>query len=199
MINLLDPTEIKELKAARVNVRLRRFAVLTFVTLGIIGSVYFFSFRIAGQKYDEAIAKSTASDQELKEYETVKTTAKQYQTNLTIAKKILGSEITFSTFITDLASSLPTNTILSSLTLSTKSIGLVNGKSTPTQLFARAKGYNDVIALKTSLEKKTNLFSEVRITSTSQSQITSSSDILTRTYPYTVTFSVVLAQQGDVK
>lgn len=199
MINLLNPAELHELKAARVNVRLRRFAVLTFLTLGVIGSIYLFSFRTASVRYDEAIAKSSASDQELKEYESVKATAKEYQTNLTIAKKILGSEITFSAFITELASSLPPSTILSDLSLSTKSIGLTNGKATITQLSARAKGYSDVIALKSSLEKKTNLFSEVRITSTSLSDITGSSDALTRAYPYTVTFSVVLAAQGGTK
>lgn len=197
MINLLNPVDVKELRAARVNVRLRRFVILTFLAIGIIGTIYAVSFRIASVSYDTAVAKSSTTEEKLKEYETIKKEAKQYQSNLTVAKKILGSEITFSTFITDLATSLPPNTILESLTLSTKSIGSLSGKPITTQLSAKAKGYADVIALKTNLEKRTNLFSAVRITSTTLNS--TATDALTRTYPYSVTFSVVIAEQGGTK
>lgn len=195
MINLLNPADIKELSAARVNVRLRLFTFLTFLGVGIIGLIYAASFKIADTQYDSAVAKSTATNERLSKYAATKTTAQQYQTNLTIAKKILGSEITFSTFITNLAASLPASTILDSVTLSTQSIGAVNGKPTETSLTAKAKSYSDVLALKTNLEKKTDLFSAVRITSTTLSSGDNKNALL-NTYPYTVTFSVVLANQG---
>lgn len=198
MINLLNPAEIRELTAARINVRLRRFAILTFCTIVTVGGIYAFSFYKAAKEYNDAVAMSQTSELALKDYSTVKTTAKEYQSNLVIAKKILGSEITFSKFITDLATSLPPNTILDSLSLSTKSIGVLGGKPITTQLTARAKGYNDVLALKTNLEKKTDLFSQVRITSTSLST-TASGDALTKAYPYAVTFSVVIPTQGTTK
>lgn len=199
MINLLNPIEVSELRAARINVRLRRMTVLTFVGVGIICGIYAFSFYTASQSYSEAVAKSSETDASLKNYEDVKNQAKQYQTNLTIAKKILGSEVTFSSFITELAGSLPPNTILESLALSTKSIGIVSGKPITTELVAKAKGYNDVIALKTSLEQKTTLFSAVRISSTSLTDLSTTTDPLTRLYPYTVNFSVVIAPQGGTK
>lgn len=197
MINLLNPSELRELKAARINVRLRRYATLTFVTLGIVGTIYAISFQLVSDSYGEAIAKSKLSEQQLASYEPIKTTAKEYRANLTIAKRILGSEIAFSDFIIELASSLPPNTILSDLNLSTKSIGVMDGgKRVATQLNARAKSYSDAIALKTNLEKKDNLFSEIRITSTSLSDITNSSDKLTRDYPYNVTLNAIIADQG---
>lgn len=197
MINLLNPIDVRELKAARVNVRLRRFVVLTFFAVGIVGTIYAVSFLIASNAYDEAVARSSATEEKLKDYETIKTEAKQYQSNLAVAKKILGSEITFSTFITDLAASLPPNTILESLTLSTKSIGTLSGKPITTLLSAKAKGYPDVIALKTNLEKRTDLFSAVRITSTALNN--APTDSLTKMYPYSVTFSVVIATPGGMK
>jgi Tfp pilus assembly protein PilN len=199
MINLLNPSEVSELRAARINVRLRRLTVLTFVGIGIICGIYAFSFYTASKSYSEAVAKSSATDASLKNFESVKIQAKQYQTNLNIAKKILGSEVTFSSFITELAGALPPNTVLESLALSTKSIGTVSGKAITTELVAKAKGYNDVIALKTSLEQKTTLFSAVRISSTSLTDLSTTTDPLTRVYPYTVNFSVVIAPQGGVK
>lgn len=199
MINLLNPTDVSELRAARINVRLRRLTVLTFVGVGIICGIYAYGFYSADKSYSDAIAKSATTDASLQGYEGVKTQAKQYQTNLSIAKKILGSEVTFSSFVTELAASLPPNTILESLALSTKSIGTLSGKPITTELIAKAKGYGDVIALKTSLEKKTNLFSAVRISSTSLNTATATADPLTRAYPYTVSFSVVIAQQGGAK
>ncbi len=197
MINLLNPTDIRELRAARVNVRLRRFAVLTFITVGIIGAAYAVNFQIVSNEYNEAMAKSSATDEQLTEFVPVKSAADEYRANLAIAKKILGSEITFSTFITDVATALPPNTILDSLALSTKSIGIANGKPIETELIARAKGYSDVLALKTNLEQKTNLFSAVRITSTAL--ISDSDNAIIKAYPYTVTFGVVIAQQGGQK
>lgn len=194
MINLLDPTDVAELRAARINVRLRRFASLTFVAVAVVGTIYAVEFYNADKQYKNAISSSTAADQQLVAYASTKATAKQYQSNLTIAKKILGSEIVFSKFITELASSLPANTILDTLTLSTKLIGSTSGKPITTEMNAKAKSYNDIITLKSNLEKKTNLFSEVRITSTSL--ITNSQDDLTKRYPYAATFSVVIARQG---
>ena len=199
MINLLNPTDVSELRAARINVRLRRLTLLTFIGIGAICAIYAYGFYSADKSYVDAIAKSSATDASLTGYADIKNQAKQYRTNLTIAKKILGSEVTFSSFVTELSSALPPNTILESLSLSTKSIGTLSGKPITTELVAKAKGYNDVIALKTSLEKKTNLFSAVRISSTSLANLSSSVDSLTKIYPYTVTFSVVIAQQGGGK
>lgn len=196
MINLLNPTDIRELKAARVNVRLRRSLIVTIATLGVIGGIYTFSFYSANAAFKEAVAKSKATEENLKDYETVKATAKTYQANLDIAKKIMGGEVTFSTFITELASALPPNTVLQNLNFSTKSIGSVNGKPITTQLTARAKGYSDVIALKTNLEKKTGLFSEVRISSTSLTTTSTTEDVIAKNYPYTVVLNVTIAPQG---
>lgn len=197
MINLLNPADIRELKAARINVRLRRFAALTFIALAVIGSIYGVELYAAEAQYEKAVASSSDAEEQLKAYLPAKQTAQQYQSNLSIAKKILGSEIVFSQYLTELAQSLPPNTVLDTVTLSTKLIGTTNGKPTTTELNAKAKSYNDVIALKTNLEKKTNLFSEVRITSTSL--VTASTDEMAKLYPYTATFSIVIARQGDTK
>lgn len=200
MINLLKPEAFLELKAARTNVRLRRYVLLTLSTLGVIGGIYAFSFYTADATIRSATANAAAAEQDLKSYEDIKNTAKSYQANLAVAKKILGSQVTFSTFLTDLASTLPSSTVLTQLSLSTKSIGNDgSGKPSTTELVARAKSYADVLALKTSLEKKTSLFSQVRIASTTMDSAATSQDALAKTYPYMVTFSVVIAPQGGGK
>lgn len=195
MINLLDPKELKELRAARVNVRLRKYALATLFTIAIIAGIYVTGFKIADDQYAEAQADNSSAEQQLAGFDGVKTEAQTYQSNLTIAKKILGSEIVFSDFMTDVAKILPPNTILSSLTLTTKATQSSQTKAGSTQLNARAKSYTDILALKTKLEEST-LFSDVRIAQTTIPDSLTGKTGIELTYPYQVTFDLVITQLG---
>jgi len=198
MINLLNPKDLEQLRAARVNVRLRKYALATLLTIGVVGGIYLVGLKIADDQYAEAQADNSSAEQQLAGFDAVKKEATAYQSNLTIAKKILGGEIVFSNFMTDVAKTLPPNTILSSLTLTTKSTQSAQKKAGSTQLNARAKSYNDILALKTKLEDST-LFSDVRITQTTIPDSLVGKTGIELTYPYEVTFDLVINQLGGIK
>lgn len=198
MINLLNPQDLRQLRAARINVRLRKYALATLLTIGAVAGIYAVGFKIADDQYAEAQADNSSAEQQLAGFNEVKKQAQTYQSNLTIAKKILGSEIVFSNFMTDVATVLPPNTILSSLTLTTKSVQSAQKKAGSTQLNARAKSYNDILSLKTKLEEST-LFSDVRIAQTTIPDTLVGKTGVERSYPYEVTFDLVINQLGGVK
>ena len=194
MINLLNPGHQKQIRAARINVRLRHFVFFTFVALLVFGGIYAYSIQRAGSENQQAKLYQTEAGKKLLAYADIKKTADEYQANLAVAKKILGSEIVFSSFITDLAGTMPSNTILQGLTLSSKSLSTDTSKPVITDLHALTKSYEDALALKTRLEQQTKLFSDVRITSITRLESTPKGP--TAAYPYTVSFSVVIARQG---
>ncbi len=195
MINLLDPKELKQIRAARLNVRLRRYLTSTILTLGVITGIYIVGYKLAESEYFIAQTNNQESQKQLANYELVTKEAGIYRSNLDVAKKILGNEISFSTFMTDLAKLLPPNVVIANLTLTTQRTSLVNGKDT-TQLHARAKSYADVLALKTALEKST-MFSDVRIESTNTASVTQSLAGVGSAYPVQVTYSVVIKQYRE--
>lgn len=195
MINLLDPKELKQIRAARLNVRLRRYLMSTILTLGVITGIYIVGYKLAESEYSIAQTNNQESQKQLANYELVTKEAGIYRSNLDVAKKILGNEISFSTFMTDLAKLLPPNVVIANLTLTTQRTALVNGKNT-TQLRARAKSYADVLALKTALEKST-MFSDVRIESTNTSGVTKSLAGVESAYPVQVIYDVVIKQYRE--
>lgn len=198
MINLLNPQDLEQLRAARVNVRLRKYALATLLAIGVVAGIYAVGLKIADDQYAQAQTDNSSAEQQLAGFDTVKKEATTYQSNLIIAKKILGGEIVFSDFMTDVAKTLPPNTILSSLSLTTKSVQSAQKKAGSTQLNARAKSYNDILALKTKLEDST-LFSDVRIAQTTIPDSLVGKTGVELTYPYEVTFDLVINQLGGIK
>lgn len=191
MINLLNPDELKQLRAARLNIKLRRFSIATLLTILVVGAIYTVGYMFARQEFSSAEAHNTAAQKDLAQYDDVKQKAAAYRSNLDVAKKILGNEIVFSNFITEVAKILPENTVLSDLSLTTKQTAVTaQRKAGSTQLKARAKGYADVLTLKTKLEES-DIFSDVNIASTSVSNSSKAVGIEAE-YPYQVTFNLVI-------
>jgi Tfp pilus assembly protein PilN len=189
VINLLNPEDLKQIRAARTNVRLRRYVTATAFTLVAIVGVYATGYILADNQYTKATADNRASQAELQNYAKTKDDATTYRSNLTIAKKILANEIVLSDFLVDLANTLPPNTVIDGLTLTTTKPTSAS-KTNTTQLKARAKTYDDVVVLKTRLEES-ELFSDVNIDST----ITSSAENATGlglTYPIEATFNLTI-------
>lgn len=191
MINLLNPNQLKQIRAARVNVRLRRFLISTVLTLVGIGGVYAVGYKISTDGYTTAQNDNTIAQSTLANYATVKKEAESYQSNLSIAKKILGGEIVFSNFMINVAKILPPNTVLDSLTLTTKPTTSSKTKPGSTQIKARAKSYADVLTLKSRLEDS-DIFSDVRIASTTTPNTTKGLTGTDLTYQFFVTYDVVI-------
>lgn len=204
MINLLNPGELKRIRAARVNVKLRKYLISTAITMLIIVGAYGVGYKFANDEYIAAESRNNVAQQKLSQYSGVKTEAASYRTNLDTAKKILGNEIVFSDFMTEVAKILPKNTVLNDLTLTTKKPTSAGSKQKAgaATLNARTKTQLDAIYLKTALEES-DLFSSVSITSTVVKEAGDSTaaqdNYLERNYPYLVTFSLVIDQLGVKK
>lgn len=189
MINLLSREHKQNLKAARVNVTLRRYVnliILVAVLAGLIfGAGYFLTMRDRAQ----ATAAINDNKSQIAQYDSVKNEAEQFETNLKSAKVILGGQVTFSQLVVDIAQTLPEGAVLESLHIETQDIG---GK--PITLSARTVDSGITpLKLKSALEDSP-LFSDVSIisikrdtTTDKQTKQTSQSD-----YPVAVSLSVSL-------
>lgn len=196
MINLLDPEQERQLRAGRLNVRLVRFFVLSLLIAVGVGSVYTAGFWLVTRDRDVAEQQQQAINQDLEGYTVLANSAKEYRQNLAVAKQILGNQMVFSTFLTDLGALMPTNTIVETLAISTASTSA--STTGALSLATRAKNYDDVLNIKKAFETSA-LFSNVRIMKTS---VPEKPDVggIGAIYPYQATFEVVLnALKGTVK
>lgn len=195
MINLLDPEEQRQLKAARLNVKLRRFVVLSLVVVLGVGVIYGTGFWLALNDRSVAEASHTTAEQELTQYAKDASEAAAYRQNLSTAKQILSNQMVFSDFLTSLGALMPPNTIIGNLSLSTKA----SAKTTASINFTtRAKSYDDVLKIKQAFETST-LFSDVQILNTNVPEKVDGTGIQAA-YPYEATFQVVVnALKGTSK
>lgn len=187
MINLLPPEDKRQISAARSNTLLLRYNIF------LLGAVAFLFLAVAGVYFylhtTKVTAEQTIRDNESKVagFSTVKNQAEQFKTNLSIAKKILDNEVTYTSVILKISHLLPSGVVLDSLNLDSATFG------TATTLTARAKNYNDALALKSAFQDS-DIFSDVHfqsISSGSSSDSSGSSD-----YPVTVNLSVIIKKDA---
>ncbi len=161
MINLLSTESKKELKAARRNVVLRKYVFTTLFLVLVIAGSYAVGYGIMHSQetsYKQQIAEY--APQKASYSETLKQ-ATEYNKNLAIAKSILGSELSYSSFTTLIAQTMPKQVILVGLNITTKDL------AKPVEIFFAAKSYSDVLATKEAFEKSP-YFSQVQIRSTNK-------------------------------
>lgn len=188
MINLLPPEDKRQIRAARTNTLLVRYNILLLCAVAFmflaIGGVYIY-FRTA-----KASAEQTISDNESKVagFNAVKSQAEQFKSNLSIAKQILDKDVTYTSVILKISNLLPSGVVLDNLNLDSATFG------TATTLTARAKNYNDAIALKNAFQNS-DIFSDVHFQSISTGD--SSSDAgASSAYPVTINLSVVIKKEA---
>lgn len=170
MINLLSTTQKQDIRAARLNVRLRRFVLLCssalLIILGIYGVGFYFvqADRAAADK-DLAASKLATENTE---YKKVVEDAKAYKSNLSIADKVLTSGVSYSTFVTETAGLLPQGTVLSGLTLTNLGAPATAGNANANTLtiVARTTNYDVALQLQKSLEDSA-LYEKVSISDVS--------------------------------
>lgn len=186
MINLLPPEHKRQIRAARANTLLLRYNIL------LLGCVVFLFLAIAGVYVylhsTKVAAEQTITDNESKVagFSTVKGQAEQFKSNLSIAKQILNKEVTYTSVILKIAHLLPKGVVLDSVNLDSATFG------TATTLTAKAKSYNDAIALKNAFQNS-DLFSDVHFQSIATS---SGSDGSSADYPVTINLSVVIKKEA---
>lgn len=189
MINILSPEQKRDIRAARINVVLVRYCITVVLLVLLCGLIYGAGFWIISQEKAATLVKLESQSDQSKQYTAVEKEAAAFRSNLTIAKNILSKETSYSTFLTTLASDLPSGTILTQL-----SVGETNVTSAANTMTieARASNYDKALDLKNRLEQS-SLFENVSIISTSRPEEISKLTGLEARYPYTASYSVKLS------
>lgn len=189
MINLLSPESKRTIRAARLNVMLRTYLLLTLAVVAGMAAIYGVGFYLVADEKAVAEKDKQAGELQLAQYAAATKQAETYKANLAIVKQILNNEIVYSDFLTRTAAAMPSNTILSNLTLSTQVKPGVKAGSTA--LEARAKSYDDVLRLKEYLDKS-GIFANVSIATTNRPDDLSKLTGIDRIYPYEATLNVTI-------
>lgn len=200
MINLLSTTQKEEIRAARLNVQLRKYVLLSaFVAIGVL-AVYGVGFYFVMNEKDKAQQQLNQDEAAVSRYLAVQKDAKAYKANLAIANKVLSSGISYSTFLTSAAAALPPGSVLTDLALINlggASTTAAVGSNTIT-LHARTKSYGGALQVKDSLEAS-DVFEKVSITDVKKNVVTAESSNVEKQYPFTLNVNVVITKQKVVK
>lgn len=187
MINLLPPDSKRQLRAARRNVSLQRYALFVGAVAILVFATFGFGYYLTTQEHNRLSAEIAASSANTAKYNAVRTSANQFTKDLSTAKVILSNEVVFSDLIIEITKTLPKNVVLSELNLSTETFG------TEMSIQARAKNPDDgPISLKSALEKS-DLFGNVKIVSIDEKPLDTNSTALLKPMErdYPVTFELL--------
>ncbi len=182
MINLLSIADKKELRAARRNAVWSRYtflAIILLVSVNIILGLTFFYIQNQASTYKAVIANNDKLSSV--QYSATKIKANTFRKELATAKAILDSETNYSSIIINIAHSIPSGCVMSTLTLSSQSF------NSPQALNFNCRTSSDILRLKSALESNDKLFGSVNIVSTSTTVSTEAV-----AYPITITMSLVI-------
>lgn len=183
MINLLPSEEKRQIQAARTNVLLLRYALLTLAAMVLTGLMVGAGFVIMSTSKVEAEKKIALNATKASSYSSVQTEAQNFRTNLSTAKTILDKEVNYTKVVIAIAQTLPPGVVLDNLDLDAKTFG------TPFVLSAKAKSYDAGLGLKAALEKS-EIFSNVSLQG-----MTNSSSGDAGGYPVSVQLNVTINKQ----
>lgn len=178
MINLLPAEQKRQLQAARSNVLLLRYTVLTGVTgifliLGVIATYYILQNSVNG--YESTIAEGR---KKVESFQPVEAEANAFRSELTRAKGLLDNTVAYSEILVEIAKLLPNGSVLSNLTVRADEFGKEK------TLSVHVKGESQAIALRNNFQSST-FFTNVSYGKLSVNQGGNSSE-----YPYTIELKV---------
>lgn len=183
MINLLPPELKKQVRAARHNVILMTYCVVISSSILMVGGI--FAVGLWADNNDRVLAQNAkdVSTQAAGAFTKTRSAAEAFAKDLTAARAILGSNVSFSKLILDIASVIPKGVILNTLSLGTTS----SNPNAPIDISGRAVSAEAAIHLKNSLEES-SVFENVSIVNlnrTDYSAVTDPDPILIH-YPFDV-------------
>ena len=188
MINLLSYDNKRDIRAARANVLLFRYVLMTLGFIGFLGlsCVVFYLILDAGRL--SAISTNTQNTSEAAKYADIRTDADEYRNNLTIAKEILDGGTSYIEIINTISTLLPSGVVLDSIDVSNSDF------NTQTVFSAHAKSYEQAIQLKEQFEKS-ELFSNVFFQTLARSD--ASGGGTSSNYPISVSISAKLNKVNE--
>lgn len=191
MINLLPVDAQNMNRAAHLNLMLRTYIITLLAVLVVVLGIFGFGFYLTIHDRSVAEQQLQANQQETASYQKVRNEAKTFADNLKIAKTILSQETLYSDLIVQIAQTLPSSAVLSSLTL--------DGTSTqkPALLSARVKTKSDALTLKNTLEASP-LFEDVSLVSVTDPPATTtpSTNRVQRDFPVVVTLNAKMSKSA---
>lgn len=156
MINLLPFEEKRQIQAARTNVLLLRYVLLTSCVMVATGLMVGAGFVIMNNSKADAEKQIALNTSKASSYNSVQAEAQTFRANLSTAKTILDKEVNYTKVILAIAQTLPSEVTLDNLDLDANTFG------TPFVLSAKAKSYDGGLELKAALEKS-DVFSNVSL------------------------------------
>lgn len=187
MINLLNSDLQKQYRAARLNLRLRMYFSFAAVTLAIVIGVFAGGLVLTLNERSIAKQEIAANEAQTAKYKDEKQSAITFKSNLAIAKSILSQEVLYSDLIVNIAKTLPSDAVLSALTIDQQSM------QKPISMSARVTSKDGAITLKTTLENSP-IFENVSINSIIEEEITANSSSITRSHPVQVVLTLKVSK-----
>lgn len=161
MINLLPPNDRRQLAAARTNTLLRRYIFLLIVFIVIIVlemTAFHAAISAENDRNNQIIAENAAKTSD---YAPIKVSASQFQSDLATAKYILDKQVPYTSIFMKIATTLPADVVLDSLTINPDTFGTASTLNAHTTSFVGAtKGKQKL--------QESGAFSDVSIQSTTQ-------------------------------
>jgi hypothetical protein len=139
MINLLPEQEKRDVYAARTNVILLRYNLVTVAAIFVIAAFCLAFYVTLYNNQQEAVAEIHDNNQHSASLSSVKTAANDYRSNLTLAKTILNNSLSYTDVIIAITKLLPDGVVLDSLSLSSISFTQQTTFSAHTTSYATAE------------------------------------------------------------
>lgn len=194
MINLLSTPQQRIYRAARLNLKLRNYLLLSLGLSVIIAAIFGGGLYLTLADRSAAEGLYEERKKSLAQYDGVKAEAESFVSDLKIAKAILSQEVRYSDLIVKISQTLPADTVLNSLILDKTTL------AKPLTLSARVATKGDAVTLKSALENSP-LFDGVNINSVIEEQISDGElNPMRVKYPVSVTLSmnVTKGQPGSL-
>jgi hypothetical protein len=189
MINLLPTDAKRDIQAARMNVVLLRYNILTIAAMGMLVGLCFLFYVILHANQSTAVTTNNDNVTKAASYATVRTEADSYKSNLSIANKILDNSVNYTTVIFAITQLLPSGVILDALNLSATDFGQ------QTSFTAHAKNFTKATELKDKFQSSslfTNVFFQTLTDGSAAPGSTELGD-----YPIAVTISGKLSKAAN--
>ena len=161
MINLLPYDAKKEIRAARLNVILSRYIIVTLLAFVFLVLLLGGSYVILTQTKNSAEQLIDVNSSKADVYSTTKAQVDSLSAGLSETKLILDKEVLYSKVLINIGQQMPPGTVLGSVTLNTASFA-----GTPVTLKAYAKSTDDAVALRQKFQTSA-IFSNVNFDSVS--------------------------------
>jgi Tfp pilus assembly protein PilN len=183
MINLLPDDIKRDMSAARSNVILFRYNLLTIAAAGGLLVICALFFVILNNNQSSAVSRSSENEAKAATYEPVQKAAEEYKANLATAKAILDKSVSYTTTIFEIVKLLPSGVVLDGISLNASDFGK------QMTFTANAKSVEKATELKQNFQGS-KIFTNVHFQSVNSSSSTSSSP--NSSYPIQVVLNVQL-------